>query len=133
MTDIKGAELMRLIPVLCITLLAAACGGAKSGGSDAGSGPSIQSLYDKLSCTNQQTDAAADQTAFTAASGSCDYKGDTVYVSTFTTNEARDNFLKVAKASGGRYDVGDRFIVYGNNPSTADALKSDLGGDVRTS
>lgn len=123
----------RHIATVSLVLIATACSGSKSGGNDAGTGPSIQSLYDKLSCTNQQTDAAADRTAFTAASGSCDYNGDTVYVSTFTTNEARDNFLKVAKASGGRYDVGDRFIVYGNNPSTADALKSALGGEVRTS
>lgn len=120
---------MTKLPILALTVLLAGCGGSSGGKSYA----SVADIADALGCSSSlDQDAPADKTMFTSESGSCSFGGGTVYLSTFTGPTPRDNYLKVAKQSGGRYDVGPRWIVYGDDDKAADAVKAKLGGTIKS-
>ncbi|MGZ4663574.1 MAG: hypothetical protein ACXV5Q_00610 [Frankiaceae bacterium] len=117
---------------LVLLVLVAACGGGGGGKSDSGV-LTAQSIADKAGCSSFTEDESSSRELFVADSGDCTLGGDTVHVRTFTNNETRDNWLKVAKKFGGsRYDVANRVVAYGENQQTADALKAKLGGSIQT-
>lgn len=124
---------MKVAAVAVLLAMSAACGGTSAKGSSGSSAPSLAGLAIKLGCgSSLDQDAPADKTMFTSESGSCSFDGQTAYLSTFTGTAARDNYLQAAKQSGGRYVVGDGWIVYSDDDAAADAIKAKIGGTIKS-
>ena len=128
---------MKPLLAMFTLVLVAGCGGGTGSGSSHGSDAGVltaQSVADRLGCTDVKVDSAADRVALAEDTADCKLGADTIHIATFTSNEVRDNFAKVATGTGGvRIQVGEREAVYGDDATTADALKGKLGGSIRTS
>jgi len=120
-----------LIALAAVLGLAACSGGDNGGGGSVGSndGPvTAQSLAEKLGCSGFK--AEDEPELFAAESASCDRNGTTVYIETFTQDDAQKNWLSAAKQAGGAYVVGDQWIVWTDARPPAEEIQKTLGGHV---
>ena len=122
---------------LALGLSLAACGGsddapAAGGGSAAPSAAPADStpgdLASRLNCDGFKKDEEA--TMFAAEEGTCELDGVTVYISTFTQDDAQKNWLQIAKAGGGVYVVGQRWIVWTDTRPPAEKIQKIIGGGI---
>jgi hypothetical protein len=58
-------------------------------------------------------------------SGRCVLNGAELHVLTFSTNEARDNYIRIAKQFGGRYFYGDGLAVTSESPAVISWLETN--------
>lgn len=107
----------RIIPALALIGLLAACGGTAS--SDQFSATDLAS---DLGCHFKDT---SDE-MFVEQGGPC---GD-VTVYTFSGDDTRDSWLKVAQDFGGRYLVGDGWVIAGKQ-AQLEAAQAKVGGDIQ--
>lgn len=108
-----------LLPTLLLTLTA--CGGGGSEGYE-----SAAALADAIGCQGFKDTT---EEMFTDEGGSCTVDGEEVSIYTFTDNETRDSYLEVAEGFGGRYLVGDGWLVEGSQEALA-AIQEKVGGEL---
>lgn len=106
----------RIIPALAFIGLLAACG------SSSDSPPDAAALASDLGCQLQDT---SDE-MFVEQGGPCG----TVRVYTFSGDDTRDSWLKVAENFGGLYLVGDAWVITGKQ-AQLEAAKAKVGGDIQ--
>lgn len=98
---------------------------ALAGCSDgSGSAPALSELAGKIGCA-----VIADETPseHAAAEGSCD----DYTLTTFSSEDERDAWLRGAEGVGGPYLVGEQWVVSGVEKDALQGLSRTLGGDVR--
>jgi hypothetical protein len=134
---------MRL-PLLVVAALLTACSG---GGEDATSSPSPSrtgsqpiilgsTLAARIDCRLYERDNGSTE-LYVLEAGACVYDVNTddpveVYVRTFVTNDARDQWLTVARGViGGLFAVGDRAVVYGDVPEVAQTAAPLFDAEVQ--
>lgn len=116
-----------------LAVLALSALGACGGGSSDGGVVSVAEVAEKLGCT-ATVDPAEDRELFIADSGECEFIGDTVTINRFSNNKSRDQWIDVASGFGiGRFVVIDRGVLFGEEQRTADRIKDEVGGEIRTS
>jgi hypothetical protein len=108
---------MTKTPTLAIVaLVLTACG------SSDGTPPSATDLASDLGCTFHDT---SDE-LFIKQGGPCG----TVTVYTFSGDDTRDSWLKVAENFGGVYLVGDGWVITGKQ-AQLEAAKAKVGGSIQ--
>jgi hypothetical protein len=123
-----------VIPFTLIGLFA--CGG--DGGTTLGGLTTPQKLADRLTaeglCESFSPNTEEEE-FFVRDSGSCEKSNpdaEAIYIRTFSSGTARDNWLEVAKSFGGQpLVVGDKWIVEATSDNEARQIQSIVGGDIR--
>jgi hypothetical protein len=106
--------------VVVLVALPVWIGGA---GSDGGATP--KSLADTIGCRASYIADTTDEVGVESV-GECILGGGQVRLLTFADDDARDNFVKVAKVSGNRYVIGPGFAVEVKSARTESAVKAKL-------
>lgn len=90
---------------------------------------SVQALATAIGC--EGFEKSDETTLYALEDGTCTIGEGTVYLSAFTDDTDRDNWLKVAKeAAGGRYAVGEKWVVTGDDQSALTAITNKVGGKL---
>ncbi|WP_431683057.1 hypothetical protein [Kitasatospora sp. KL5] len=125
-TALKWSALLVLLLLGVAELLWGA--GGMAGPSQAAERPdshrSVEDLARRIGCTAEITTDAAD-----LRQGLCTSGGEEVWIATFPTARAQDAWTTEAKAYGGSYLVGDRWVVVLSD-TTADTMHGLLGGQI---
>ncbi|MFJ1703737.1 hypothetical protein [Kitasatospora sp. NPDC088346] len=122
-TTLQWAALILLLVLGVVELLGGS--GGLVGSSQAAPGPArttVEDLARRIGCTADITTDAAD-----IRQGMCTSGGDEIWIATFPTTSARDAWTDEAKDYGGKYLVGDGWVVVLSD-ATADMLHGLLGG-----
>jgi hypothetical protein len=119
---------MRLGPVA--TALACAAGITVSACSALSPPPTARGLASKIGCAGFQRQP--DPTHYFHSRGTC-YLSSSTYLTiiTFTSNHIRDQYLQIARESGGAETlvIGNLWMV-STNPAGASAVQKAIGGDI---
>ena len=92
--------------------------------------PSMTAAAEKLGCTGYALDAENHE-IFVGGAATCKGFGDEVSIDIFSTNQARDQWMKAAAIFGARAVLLDRMAISGRRAATADAIQARLGGAIR--
>ena len=112
--------------LIAVALLAAGLTLAACGSGSGGSKPSSPSaLATKIGCTGF---ASMTPTLYAREEGTCKLSGDDLDIATFSSAGNESSWLKVAGSFGGIYVHGNLWAVGVGTQSSADAVKSALGG-----
>jgi hypothetical protein len=108
--------------VATVVLLAAlpACSGGSSGGN-----ATPKSLADTIGCTSTYIPDTTDEVGVKSV-GDCVLNREQVRLLTFADDDARDDFVKVAKGLGIKYVTGPRFAVEVHSAAVESAVKGKL-------
>ncbi|MET9616831.1 hypothetical protein [Kitasatospora indigofera] len=101
--------------------------GGLAGASEAARRPgpgSVEELARRIGCTAEITTDAAD-----LRQGMCTSGGEEIWIASFPTTRAQDDWTSEAQAYGGSYLVGDGWVVVLSD-ATTDVLQGLLGGVV---
>jgi hypothetical protein len=114
---------MKTLAAAALLLAAVAC----SSGSDQPT-MSAQQVAAKVGCQGWHGDS---RELFVSQSGSCQGVRGISEIASFNTNEARDNWLAVAKGMGGMYLAGNGWIVAADYPAALKAAQAKVGGTIQ--
>lgn len=89
--------------------------------------PSLETLARSAGCRAEIVTRAAELSEGACRTGQGAYR-----LLTFATAAGERAWLTEAQAYGGRYLVGDRWVVIAQRPAALDALRTTLGGSVET-
>ncbi len=112
----------QLIGAAALLAVVTACGGGDSS-------EKYDSAGDLAAAIDCQGFEDTTEELFTDEGGSCTVDGETVTVYTFTDNDVRDSYLEIARGFGGRYLVGDGWVVEGPQDTLA-AIEETVGGEL---
>lgn len=112
-----------------IVLTAAGCGGSEDNSEPAAAALTPTTMAEKIGCTFQPE--AGQTELFVKEQGECDLAGQSLRLYTFSDAGTRDSWLKAAKAFGGNYAAGERWVVAGDSASPVAAAADKLGGKVQ--
>lgn len=62
--------------------------------------------------------------------GQCQINADYVVVKTFSNNQARDTWVDVARAFGGPFLVGDRYVATSDSPDVVEMLSDRTSDEI---
>lgn len=113
-----------MVGLAIVTLVLAACGGDAS---------TVEVTPASVAEDADCTDFATSETNELGVSegGKCERNGAQITINTFSNNEARDTWVRLARTVGGPYFVGDRFVAYSHkNPQATASLSDSLEGEL---
>lgn len=122
---------MKALVISALLVLVAGCGGGGDGG-DGGSGyDSVEAVTEKMGCERYTPMSKNDVEMFVTEGAECEVDGESMTVSWFKSEKAKDNWLDVASETSGDYILsGKNWIVYGVEKSTLEAVQADIGGEI---
>ncbi|WP_051813729.1 hypothetical protein [Kitasatospora sp. MBT63] len=123
-TVLQWVALVFLLVLGVVELLSGPGGLAGTSRAAAAGRSSVEDLARRIGCTADITTDAAD-----LRQGVCTSDGEEIWIATFPTTGAQDAWTSEAKAYGGSYLVGDRWVVVLSD-TTTDLLHGLLGGTV---
>ncbi|MGW5850547.1 hypothetical protein ACWFQ8_21795 [Streptomyces sp. NPDC055254] len=115
---------LALVAGLCAGLL---CGGCADPQPAPGPGTSIEEIAAAIGCTAEVSVEAEELRQGGCATAEGPYR-----MATFAADRGLRSWLTEAKAYGGSYLVGDRWVVTNGSPETLGALRDRLGGTLDT-
>lgn len=111
-----------------IVLALTACGsGATTSGTTSQAPQTAADLATKIGCTGY---TQSSEEMYVKEGGDCTLNGQTVYVNTYADDTARDQYLEVAKSTGGTYAQGPKWVIHGDDATTIEQAAKTAGGQL---